>query len=122
MIPTITQASLDASFEKVLAILGAEYINKKPCAYIGSDGFPSCLIGYVLADHGVTVPPLHNTAPIADVYDASDETEQTGFRCSSFVLQQMRIAQKAQDCGYSWGYAVNKARTWHHIAGKADWR
>ena len=76
------------------------------CLYVDpSDGCPSCLVGHVLYRLGADmtgVARAENAGP-------DDASERGGLRLSIRAEQLLATAQAQQDCGETWGTALQVA-------------
>lgn len=84
------------------------------CVYFGEDGAPSCIIGHVLARHGITLADLQRDNPHLGARDYNDAgiNMLLGIRlfaCSDAAASALFNAQRMQDIGHSWGEALTAA-------------
>ena len=99
---------------------GTDYEYEAPasigrCVYFDNDGCPSCVVGYVLADLGVTLGGVHEIG--RDPGSPSDSGNQIaisavnvdGVQLTSGARHVLATAQRAQDNGQPWGEALNLA-------------
>lgn len=102
------------------------YVEQESCVYFNpEDGAPSCIVGYVVADLGLTLDTLVeiaterynkatsqylNNGAIADTLTgALMETERLDLYFTPSAERLLRRAQANQDAGHSWGWAVQRA-------------
>lgn len=79
-------------------------LNDGKCAYFNGDGSPSCVVGHVLAKVGLSINPMNsgNTARFHLLNLAKENFTPKAIRL-------LRIAQKNQDTGSTWGQAAELA-------------
>lgn len=102
------------------------YVEDESCMYFNpEDGSPSCIVGHVVADLGLTLDTLVevaterysgasaqylNNGAIADTLTgALMETERLDLYFTPSAEKLLRRAQSNQDAGHSWGWAVQRA-------------
>lgn len=117
----ITFEQAVASLEKAVAAKGADFVYEQiavddntedpttMCMYFEPEsGEPSCIVGHVLADQGITLPVIGEDANAdEDVHSlvAKGRLHLDGDR----TKQLLQRAQQRQDHGHSWGTAVADA-------------
>ena len=107
-----------AGLEKAVRLKGRSYKYEPPvvddadgltmCMYFETDsGQPSCIVGHVLADHGVTLESLGpaNADETVGSLVASDVLALDA-RTEALLVR----AQQEQDNGTSWGEALRQAK------------
>lgn len=79
------------------------------CKYVDEDNErPSCLVGHVLFRAGVTISQLLDMDNSED--PAIGDVETDAFTMSPAARAVLRAAQRAQDCGSTWGAALAAAQ------------
>lgn len=95
------------------------------CVYVMND-CPSCLIGQVLADAGVSLKDLRvmDTIRELDIDTDIKSLYQADVLSEDLIITEeavdiFRIAQIAQDQGQAWGDALANAENWWHNVSNA---
>lgn len=85
-------------------------LDESGCSYFDDHGAPLCLIGHLLARHGVgwgDMPVYNNDNVLLLV-------EKGLVACSQPAAEAMAVAQQVQDQGLPWGEAVAMAVETYH--------
>lgn len=120
---TLTYDEALALLRKAVETNGADYVypNWKEtfgCRYFGSAGEPSCIVGHVLADKGVTLAELSGldecrsvrAGSVANLDLSPPELAKRGLiEADPRTVALLKEAQWQQDYGVAWGLAVEKA-------------
>lgn len=106
-----------AGLEKAVAAKGEDFKYEAPvvdeeegltmCMYFSRTGQPSCIVGHVLADHGVSVDDLGHWNEDATVHTLVDHSVLDVDARTTLLL---RRAQEMQDNGHPWGKALAEAK------------
>lgn len=109
--------------ERAVNEKGADFIHPGPCDY-EFGGKPSCLIGHVLFNLGVSAEDLDRMDQ-PDIAEEDDGTPPNGtsigdvafmlprmtyFTLTPRAITALAAAQYEQDHGYTWGFALDSAR------------
>lgn len=100
--------------------VGAEYVyqlpaNERQCVYFDAAGCPSCIVGYVLADLGVSVGGVHESGRTpGSQFDMGNgiaiaAVDVDGVALTEGARSVLAMAQRAQDQGETWGEALERA-------------
>lgn len=99
--------------------------------YATSRGAPLCIVGHVLAYEGVKLRSIYNAGSITELFPDPDPigehkstdlllyTKNPKVAVTRAALKVLRVAQKMQDSGETWGSAVAAAEKtrWEVVLG-----
>jgi hypothetical protein len=91
--------------DHVCPYLGSETDRTMTCAYF-AEGQPSCIVGHILARHGITQDDL---GPLNHGADVSDLVMNEIIDIDLWTEDLLLVAQQEQDAGSPWGRAVQEA-------------
>lgn len=100
---------------KALAAEKPDYVYRPPvdmgtCAYFAETGVPSCIVGHVIAKHGVTRSDL--SLPKTDLNWGSGPERLAKYgviEADTRTLSLLGHAQQHQDDGHTWQWSVDIA-------------
>lgn len=121
---TITFETAVAALERAVKLKGEDYTYTAPldgvglphCVYFDRDGSPSCIVGYVLVELGMTPFAFSNdlnrggvcTLRNKEIIDFADVDEHGGSRTQLLLAE----AQELQDEAEEWGTVVRHAKAY----------
>lgn len=113
-ITTLTAERSLELLEEVVTEAGEDYVYsfnygyQGTCVYV-SDGKPACLVGRVLAKHGVPVQELAAWDNLANIGASAIDQVNAPF-ITDEALKILLTAQLTQDDGATWGQALCEAK------------
>lgn len=117
-IPYLSQKKFIELAKKAVAKMGPDYIYRPPggygCVYFDEEGEPSCILGHIISDLGITSENVgnHNSKTCDKIIGSKNDSPWRGkimVHASPRVQVALRDLQRKQDMGVPWGRALEEA-------------